>query len=82
MVFDATIRPSGRVGLQPRAGMKRFTLAGQPDLRAHGIVYAVLAVASHVFCTLVLGEEGWAHRTGGQRSKVTLVCLSQARRVC
>jgi hypothetical protein len=25
MVFDATIRPMGRVGLEPGAGLKRFT---------------------------------------------------------
>jgi hypothetical protein len=25
MVFDATIRPTGRVGLEPGAGLKRFT---------------------------------------------------------
>ena len=45
MVFDATIRPSGQVGLEPGAGMKRFTLSDQPHGRMHGIVYARSAVA-------------------------------------
>jgi hypothetical protein len=54
MVLDATIRPSGQVGLQPGAGLKRFTLFGQPDVSMHGIVYAALAVVLHRVCTLVL----------------------------
>lgn len=44
MVFDATIRPSGRVGLQPGAGMKRFTHPGQPERRRRGIVHVQRAV--------------------------------------
>jgi hypothetical protein len=45
MVLDATIRPSGQVGLQPGAGLKRFAATNQWDVKLHGIVYAPRAVA-------------------------------------
>jgi hypothetical protein len=78
MVFDATIRPSGRVELQPGAGLKHFTLVGQPDRGMYGIVCSSL-------CGLVLGEvaghDGLA--VSARRSRVgPLVYSSQARRVC
>lgn len=44
MVFDVTIRPPGQVGLEPGAGLKRFTLRSLSDDRMHGIVYAGRAV--------------------------------------
>lgn len=44
MVFDATIRPAGRVGLEPGAGLKRFTVCGQPERGMRGMVYAARAV--------------------------------------
>jgi hypothetical protein len=64
MVFDATIRPSGQVGLLPGAGLKRFWLRGQSDAITAGIMYAGRAVALQWF----LEVGGWASTTGGQRS--------------
>lgn len=56
MVLDATIRPTGRVGLQPGAGLKRFTPSGQSDAKGAGIMYARRAVVLQRF----LGACGWA----------------------
>lgn len=55
-VFDATIRPSGRVGLEPGAGLKRFTALSESDGRMHGILYAGRAVALQ---WRWLGGEDW-----------------------
>lgn len=65
MVFDVTIRPTGRVGLQPVGGLKRFTRAGLWDVKTVVVVYAAHAVALQ----RLLGKGGWADRTGGQPSK-------------
>jgi hypothetical protein len=70
MVFDATIRPTAGVGLQPGAGLKRFTVRSQSGARKRGIVHAGGAVALQA----CLGEGGWASRTGGQRSKRRVSC--------
>ncbi len=35
MVLDATIRPAGRVGLEPGAGLKRFMDSGQQEGDLH-----------------------------------------------
>lgn len=64
MVFDATIRPSGQVGLQPGAGLKRFQLTSQSDAHVSGIMYAGRAVALQ----WLLEVGGWASTTGGQHS--------------
>jgi hypothetical protein len=45
MVFDATIRPPGLVGLEPGAGLKRFTPRGQSPATMHGMGHASRAVA-------------------------------------
>jgi hypothetical protein len=64
MVFDATIRPSGPVGLEPGAGLKHIPLPVQSHVVTHEIVYAGRAVARQ----WLLGTDGWAARIGGQRS--------------
>jgi hypothetical protein len=65
MVFDATIRPSGPVGLEPGAGLKHISLPVQSDTETLEIVYAGRAVVLQ----WLLGTGGWAARIGGQRSK-------------
>jgi hypothetical protein len=85
MVFDATIRPLGHVGLQPGAGMKRFTPRGQSTSKMHGVMHARRAVV----WAWALDTGGWASRTGGQRSKSRvragsnasyLLCVARASR--
>jgi hypothetical protein len=44
MVFDATIRPLGGVGLLPGAGLKRFMGMGEWEGTLWGIQHAALAV--------------------------------------
>jgi hypothetical protein len=56
MVFDATIRPTGRVGLEPGARLKRSTRMSEWQQRSAGIVYAGRAVVLQWF----LGRGGWA----------------------
>lgn len=65
MVLDATIRPTAQVGLQPGAGLKRFTVPDQPDGEMRGIVYADSAVVLQGG----RGKGGWARTTGGQSSR-------------
>lgn len=45
MVFDATIRPLGLVGLLPGAGLKRFMGASEWEGSLRGTEHAALAVA-------------------------------------
>lgn len=47
MVFDATIRPSGRVDLQPRPGLKQMEPGGQWGQEAKETVHGALAVVVH-----------------------------------
>lgn len=47
MVFDATIRPSGRVYLQPRPGLKQVDAGGQWADEAQERVHGALAVVVH-----------------------------------
>jgi hypothetical protein len=47
MVFDATIRPSGRVDLQPRPGLKQMEPGGQWAEEAQETVHGALAVVVH-----------------------------------
>jgi hypothetical protein len=74
MVFDATIRPSSPVGLEPGAGLKHFTTRGLSDKRIPEIVYAPRAVVLQ----WLLGTGGWAARIGGQRSKSRVSAASNA----
>lgn len=63
MVFDATIRPTGQVGLEPGAGLKRFTPSSEWDGRAVGIMYADRAVVLQWFLGRRGGWKGLAVKT-------------------
>ena len=76
MVFDATIRPTGRVGLLPGAGLKRFTPSGQSDAACPGIMYAHRAVVVQ----RLLGAGGWAHFDVGVGARGLVVGLDRVYR--